>query len=262
MITIALQGGLGNQMFQYALGVALENRGRSVQYHTHRLAIGGGERPHRRGMPDYGLDGYFTTVKVGQPKEPLFDTEGKIHYDERVWSFASGTMSGFWQSEKYFHGVEHLLSSAFMPKAAATRATLDLCEGILDPDTVAVQVRRGDYLAKASEGFHGVMTRDYFLRGIELTGKKNVYIFTDDTSWCEENLPGTVVNTGSRHWDIQLMSECNSIVVSNSTFGWWGAWLGDQRGHKPGRVVVAPRKWFLTSEIDYSDVVPERWTKL
>ena len=61
--------------------------------------------------------------------------------------------------------------------------------------------------------------------------------------------------------DFYLMSRCRHAVISNSTFSWWSAWLGE--AGKPGRITVAPDMWFApAANIDYSDIIPDRWTKL
>jgi hypothetical protein len=57
------------------------------------------------------------------------------------------------------------------------------------------------------------------------------------------------------------MGLCNHAVIANSTFGWWGAWLGDEVTRRP-RIVVAPEKWFVQPGLEFCDVVPERWVKL
>ena len=265
MITIGLQGGLGNQMFQYALGVALRARGKKVNFDLGRLSIEDTESPHTRKRAQYGLNGYDTDVTFGESFEPRYVQSG-VGYDPKVFEMDNVTLWGYWQSEKYFQDLGeglplgHPIIHRFFPIKGLTSEIKEVAKCLSEDDTVAVQVRRGDYLAVAD--FHGLMSREYFLQGIEATGRKKVYVFTDDEQWCRQNLPGTIVSTGTRHWDITLMSCCNSLVTSNSSFGWWGGWLGDNNFKKPGRVVVAPKKWFATPSVDDSGLVPERWVRI
>jgi hypothetical protein len=100
-----------------------------------------------------------------------------------------------------------------------------------------------------------------------------VFVFSDEPNWCHENLKlqypfhvaGTYDRTvkghlGREDGELFLMSMCKNAVLANSTFSWWGAWLGD-----PGRkgVVIAPKKWFgpLSNE-DARDIVPNRWISI
>jgi Glycosyl transferase family 11 len=96
------------------------------------------------------------------------------------------------------------------------------------------------------------------------------FIFSDDPDWCRSTFPhDTVVGhngwgSGNRgpateHEDLYLMSLCNHAVICNSTFGWWGAWLGDEVTRRP-RIVVSPEKWSVDGKP--RDIVPERWIKL
>lgn len=267
MITILLQGGLGNQMFQYALGETLRARGVKVDFIAPHLNMSAPEGPHDRNLPSYGLGDYDTDVTFHEGPLPAFyyNQEGS-GYDPAVLELNNVLLRGYWQSEKYFDHLGdglplgHPIVHRFFPKKGLTAEVKELAKRLMDDDAVALQVRRGDFLLFPD--FHSVATRDYFLRGIEETGKKKVYIFTDDEAWCRENLPGEIVNTGNRHWDITLMAAAPSLVISNSTFGWWGAWLGDYNFLKPGRKVIVPTKWFEKHVVGEEDIVPTRWIKL
>lgn len=95
----------------------------------------------------------------------------------------------------------------------------------------AVHVRRGDY-AESWRG-HGMLSIDYYLKHWP-SGR--VLVFTDDPDWCADNLPGEIVHVNPII-DFMLMRQCRSFVISNSSFAWWSAWLGN----KP---TVYPSPWF------------------
>jgi hypothetical protein len=267
MITILLQGGLGNQMFQYALGEVLRSQGKQVNFIAPNIDMNAGERPHDRGKPSYGLGAYDTTVNFVETYSRHVYNQAGCGYDPKVFEMDDVTLVGYWQSEKYFdhwHNLPtilgHPLCHRFFPVAPPPEGIKKVASRVSDDDSVLVQVRRGDFLAFPH--FHGVGSPEYYIRGIAMTGKKNVFIVTDDEAWCRENLPGEIVNTGSRHWDIVLMAGANSLVISNSSFGWWGAWLGDNNFKKPGRKVVVPAKWFTAHVTGMEDIVPKRWKEL
>jgi hypothetical protein len=103
----------------------------------------------------------------------------------------------------------------------------------------------------------------------ERVSNLEAYVFSDDLDWCREALapiqvPLTFVdaNRGENSWqDLFLMAACRHSIIANSSFSWWGAWLGDDAGDH-NRIVVAPQTWFSGAEIDIADRVPPTWTIL
>lgn len=266
MINIVLQGGLGNQMFQYALGRSLELRGRTVTYDLSRVHRFGDERPHDRRRAQYGLDGFNTHVIEGVPMKPHYASDG-VQYDDTAFSWLGpGTLQGYWQSEKFFAAVKYTIEREFHPVKAWDSSILP--DGWFLDGRTCLQVRRGDYVQYAD--FHGLLDADYYWEGLRVVGGKHVIVFTDDPEWVQANEKAifngrswVLGNTGNRHFDITLMSMCPRMVMANSSFGWWGAWLGDFRNRADERKVVAPKRWFGPINTMYDgDIVPERWTKI
>jgi hypothetical protein len=141
----------------------------------------------------------------------------------------------------------------------------------LDLNSVALHIRRGDYVSLGSANkYHGVLPLEYYEMAVSyaLTNIQNPHfvIFSDDLLWCRQNLSlpddsFTYVenNLGDASWqDLILMSHCRHHVIANSSFSWWGAWLADQRWGK-NRIVIAPHKWFLKLEISKQDRFPSHW---
>lgn len=269
MNVITLQGGLGNQMFQYALGKRFEEMGVEVAYDRTRLSweYNG---VHDRSRPAYGLDEFETRVELVRPglagkyQKEHYGTD-QVSFDPMILFKRNFVLSGYWQSEKYFPDNPEVLVSDFFPRGHMPEQVVKLSRDIHYQQSIGLQVRRGDYLQ--FQEFHGVLGKQYFDEGLNLCQKEgeigNVFIWTDDAKWCRENFPqARIANTGYRAWDIFLMSQCDRLVISNSSFGWWGAWLGDHNFKKNGRRVIAPDKWFATDKIDSRDVVPDRWWKI
>jgi hypothetical protein len=108
---------------------------------------------------------------------------------------------------------------------------------------------------------------DYYAAAVELIYTRHLdpkfFVFSDDTNWCKENFPSTfhIVEGTDKHEDLRLMASCKHAVVANSSFSWWGAWLGDNQA---GRTVIAPRRWFAVEKdkADDTDIVPERWLRI
>jgi hypothetical protein len=237
MITVRLLGGLCNQMFQCAFAMTLQDRGYEVQLDRSYLIEG----THR----EYSL-GYFGIKADGKSSGREVYEDGMRYNPSYLEPTEDCTMIGYWQSEKYFTQM--------------VRLAFPLNNRPLLP-FIAVHVRRQDYVGL--EHFHGLPTLDYYREGVahirrEVGALVPVMVFSDDRQWCKENFPSDfkVIEGGNKYEDLTLISSCEYQVIANSSYGWWGAWLG------PQKLVVAPKKWFSNPDVDYSDIVPERWTRL
>ena len=242
MITVKLLGGLGNQMFQYAYGLALKERGYQVEYDPNSLVPG----THR----EYSL-GYFGIKAEGREQAPRVYENTMRYNPPHLAPSDPATMVGYWQTEKYFSDISDKIRIAFAFKGFRTRYV----------HAIALHVRRQDYVGL--QHFHGMPSLDYYREAVAHIRRTAgfhcpVRVFTDDRTWCLENLPSDfeVVYSLDKYEDLKLMSSCDYHVIANSSYSWWGAWLSGQR------LVVAPKQWFSDPSIDYSDIVPERWVKL
>jgi hypothetical protein len=242
MITIKLMGGLGNQMFQRAFGMALENQGYTVRYDLFALKEG----THR----EYSL-GYFSDLPISRQEGPIVKEEGAGFNPAYLNPPDTCTMVGYWQSEKYFLPIAYEVREAFRFR------------GIHPPlsNAIAIHVRRGDYVDL--QQFHGMPDINYYREGVAHIRRRagellKVLVLSDDLPWCRENLPTdfTVVENANKYEDMKVMAACGFNVIANSSFSWWGAWLGGQR------IVVAPKQWFADAAMDSKDIVPEHWVKL
>jgi hypothetical protein len=254
MITIRLKGGLGNQMFQYAAGraLALENRTGlrlDVSYFDFKLP-GITKRA-------YGLD-------VFNVKAEIVKTSFFRFILEKIFSKKK---EEYFQSPKYFQEHEDTLRQDFTLKEPLSDTSKILQEEIKNGNSVGVHVRRGDY---ATNSFNLLMSADYYSKGIEYISQKTniekIYVFSDDISWCKENLnfiyPTVFVENvySGRHGEghMMLMMECKNFIIANSSFSWWAAWLGTN----PQKIIVAPKQWFKNDIMSTADLIPEGWTRI
>jgi len=232
MITY-LQGGLGNQMFQYASGLGVAERLQEPLFVDNSLYNHDKKR-------QYELGNFPISAKLAQEiSTPIFEKGFKFQEISQ-----SGTMVGYWQSEKYF---EHI--------ADKVRQEFKLPKHSIDPDMVAVSVRRGDYLA-LGDVFHN-LDEEYYGDAREVFPDATFVVFSDDPEWCEQNLEWAdiVVKGNSAIVDLALLASFNNHIIANSSFAWWGAWLAE------GDTVVAPRDWF-TNGLDTTDLIPDRWIRI
>ena len=253
---VALQGGLGNQLFQYAFGRSVSIAKGEELFFKNQF----GGAPHCK----YGLDDLHTKIQFGGPHPTYLYSEGAFKYDTNVYNAPHGTFyNGFWQTEKYFN--ESIVREEIRMKTPMSAEGLKWAEKIAGAETSCfVHVRRGDYLKEPHKSFHGNLDMNYYRRALELIDPEtSIFIFSDDLGWCRDNFKGAcfyLVDHDNAYESLFLMKLCHHAIIANSSFSWWAAWLGDE---KLNRLVIAPEKWFSDSSgMQYGDVVPERWVKI
>jgi hypothetical protein len=174
------------------------------------------------------------------------------------------------QSEKFFAPVSDIVRLHFTFRYPPASGITDLAARIGSGPSVAVHIRRGDYVT--SPIFRreiGVLGSDYYNRALLLAiqhqPNATFYVFSDDIDAVAQELeipfPHYFVRPSSAwpaHDELRLMSLCDHFVIANSTFSWWAAWLGTAEN----KLVIAPRPWFSKSAHDESDVVPSHWRRL
>lgn len=283
LVGVKIHDGLGNQMFQYAAGLALSERlGAELLVdirHYERK-----ERGDRRlGLRDFGIELQATRVppfKIGRriaaalrllPNpfrggEQLVCNEG---FDPRFLELtAPAALSGFLQSWRYFEGHEASVRRAFDARRLATPRTAELAAEIAATrNPVAVHIRRGDYTnSPETVAFFGLLHADHYFRAksaLEAQVEEPTYfLFSDEVNIALSELAGwqglRPVTGFSAYEDMYLMSSCRHFIIANSTFSWWSAWLGAA----PDKLVIGPKQWFGPAypyPVDPTDRSPPGW---
>jgi hypothetical protein len=252
-------------MFQRAYGIALEARGYNVAYDRSQLVEG----THR----EYSLGGFQGDVRLTEDAERAGDIrpvtamyqEG-MRYDEKYFNLGlqrSMAMVGYWQSEQYFKNVIPKVLQAFQFKDPLSPTAAYWLDEIGNSccDATFLHVRRKDYVGL--QNVHGMPTLKYYSEALTQVPHGPVYVFSDDIEWCRQSFLGHgfhFVEGTTKFEDLQLMKACRHAIIANSSFSWWGAWLGDC--WQP-RTVIAPKQWFNPAAgIDDTDIVPARWRKM
>ena len=290
MIGAFVCGGLGNQMFQYAAGRALALRhGTGLEldlsvYGERRIFET--ERPFELGhlaievAPEKAFSSLgFALGRRPQPWLRRLSGWNTVRepdagrYDPRFATLPDDTyLYGYWQSWRYFEPVAAQIRRELAPRTPLSRESRALAERLRSANSLSLHVRRGDYVTSAATNeFHGVLGVDFYARAVRHVQDRipdlEAFVFSDDLAWCKSGLahlglPMTLVdvNRGADSWqDLFLMAECRHAIIANSSFSWWGAWLGDGRGDGD-RIVVAPGRWFAGAEVDFADRYPPQWT--
>jgi len=290
MIVTRLMGGLGNQMFQYAAGLALAKRHETPllidlsflqtdaagQYTQRRFELDVFKAPIEFASAEQLLhfgenqaNSLIRKIKkfMGAPVPEIFREKNSRYDAELRFCSADTLLIGFWQSEKYFRHISPLIREAFTFRDEFVMEARSIEEGLSGATSVSVHVRRGDYVNnKAAGDFHGICSLDYYKIAMKLISEKfqnvHFYIFSDDLDWCRDHLGHksntTFVNLTNAASELYLMSRCSHHIIANSSFSWWGAWLNSS----PGKFVIAPHTWFRDLSAFTEDIYCEDWIRI
>jgi hypothetical protein len=175
---------------------------------------------------------------------------------------------GYWQDERYFIESRDIIRKDFTLKNSLDARNIDVLARIRSGPSAFIHVRRGDYLQPGQIGRFGVCGKDYYDDAAALLRQRigsdlRFFVVSDDPAWARENKIGgagaEVIdwNGNAPEQDLALMMACQHAIIANSSFSWWGAWLGETNG----QIVIAPRVWYRAVP-QYRDIVPERWLRL
>lgn len=242
-----ITGGLGNQMFQHAYAMALQSTDGV------RAAVDGSRCGNKKPYVGYEIDRVFVLdgalPKLGwASSQLLYRTAracGAIVTDHGDVRFAprfmrpgiGGYIQGFFPSYRYFSHDEGRVRQAFRFREPLPAGLAHLATELGDVDSVAVHVRRGDYLhGDHAKAFAGICTPAYYRSAIRFLlaerPSAQFYFFSDDPQWCREEFADVAAqvidgNPGATAWiDLALMARCRHAIIANSSFSWWGRWLG------------------------------------
>lgn len=245
------RGRLGNQLFQIASTIGLATK------------FG-----HDYTFPAWSYSPVFEKplqTIAGVWDMALIEESRFTYTDEGIAQEGHFAIDGWRQSEKYFAHCKDLIRSTFKFELFFESKVLTRFKMALSRPAIAVSVRRGDFVGNQN---YDQIPAKYYVLGLleEIPDWRdyNIIFFSDDLQYCRvqfEGLPNVFFADGSDVDQLCLMTHCRHFVISNSTFSWWGAWLGE----KDGSIVVRPPLNFAgplaraNSEADYW---PERWTKL
>jgi hypothetical protein len=295
MVIVRLNGGLGNQMFQYGYARQVAQlRGEEVlldlsEYDDYLLR-------------EYELGKYNISAKIASRKELKtilgYDRDGfwfralkkygwhgfyNSFYDEaenhvpvlndayRVVQTFHVYLEGYFQDYRHVLPIRELLLKEFTLRSQVTEYGSRLQSEIAgDQCPVSIHIRRGDYATNQQTNMaHGVCSRDYYKIALKVFDESfpnaRYYVFSDDIKSAEKLLsfmetPPVLIDNDSLtspHENLAIMSACSHHIIANSSFSWWGAWLNPN----PKKKVIFPTPWF-NDEVQnqkYPNICPSTW---
>ena len=278
IITI-IDGGLGSQMSQYAIGQEIQHiSGIQVSYDLTWY--------EKNGKDIYGkenrffeLEKIFPNIKIKKASKEKVNIYKKLfnkqkngkniqNLDELIFKSSPATkpiyLGGYWSSQIYTNYNLDNLRKNFTFSLSLDENNNKMLEKIISAScSVAIQIRMGDYIGSTLE----VITQNYFKNAIEYIIKNvsitniNFFIFSTDSENAKKMLPllsnnYTFVNINKNDngaYDMYLMSHCHHFIISNSTFGFWPALLSNRSDKK---IVIQPDKWLNTDTERLSSKYP------
>ncbi len=287
MIIVKIEGGLGNQLFQYALGRHLAIKHKTCLKfdisefdNKKHLVVRTFELPKFKVNIDIARQEDINRAQNHSPKGRLmewiyglFSNEVKIK-KEPVYNFAPAVLKypdniyliGYWQSEKYFEGIEKTLRMDLKFSNELSAEQKKLHDKINDCNAVSMHVRRGDFVYNPNDP-HTICSVDYYKNAVEVISKKIknpvFFVFSDGIEWTKKNIDIPYEHyyvSGNEAWvDLKLMSSCKHNIIANSSFSWWGAYLNNYKQ----KVVICPAVWYKeNNDFLVSDLIPEKWNRL
>ncbi len=274
-----MTGGLGNQMFIYALYLQMK------QYFPN-VRIDLSDMMHYKVHYGYEMNKVFnlphTEFCINQSLKKVLEfvffktilerkQNGSMLPYTRKYSWPFVYFKGFYQSEKYFENIKDEVRKLFtFDTSKASLRTVEMMRKIdSDPKAVSIHIRRGDYLLpKHWEAIGCICQLPYYRNALaemeQQVESPHYYVFSEDLEWIKENLPlkNAVYidwNKGEDSWqDMMLMSHCRHHIICNSTFSWWGAWLNPSSE----KIVVLPEQW--TSHSDSTNFLSDfgKWLRV
>lgn len=268
---VALSGGIGNQMFQYAFARALQTAKKcEIEFDTDFY---GKSRDRKLELTSFNIGDYrfgshpkynrirrlvqripFITWMFGCYKEYR-----EFEVDPRVKNYDYRFYTGYWQNTGYFSAISDALRSELKFMGKLTSQEEAWLQRIKTDDIIAIHVRRGDYRSEKIMSKYVTQDEEYYRKAIDKAisiinnSEASLLFFSDDISWCRDRFSdyGSAVFvdgkiTGSPLVEMLFMQNVKCLVMSNSTFSWWSAWLSDRND----RFVIAPARWYQDDKMN------------
>ena len=266
-ITTNHQGGLCNVMFKLAASISLAIDNNVDYIFSNEFIRQLDKDVVCDGFDDYRI--YYNNVLRNIKFIDRLPSSYRTHNEPATFNYSpifySGNenllLQGYYQSEKYFINNKQFILDLYKPTEEIKKHIIQNVSNI--QNSISIHVRRGDYLKLSN--YHPQQPIDYYKSAVNILGvDKNYVIFSDDIDGTKDMfdfIPNKqFITLGKNYLDLYSMSLCEHNIICNSTFGWWGAYLNENKNKK----IIAPNIWFgpSASHLNTSDIIPNNWIKL
>ncbi len=299
MILIRPTGGMGNQMFQYALGTFLAKKNKT-DLKVDLTLLNDRSQPHEIVTHrNFDLDAFRIPFQFASEKEIAhFNGKSYSHLAGKVmnkifWELSAKKrlvveqernfqpqicalpddrcLVGAWQSEKYFKPVESEIRKLYAMPGPLQGKALELGNKILSGNSLCVNARRGDFVTSSVYNkMLGAMPISYFQKAFEkMSGLEkidSIFVFSDDPDWAKENLHFPVMTeyVGKEYFGPKYITYLHLMTLCRHFIipNSTFAWWAAWLNTNPQKRVVAPLQWYLDPAMDSSDIIPETWLRV
>jgi hypothetical protein len=239
-------GRFGNQLFKWALvnTYAIDNN-------VHAC------------FPEWHFFEYINWIPNPIPENVEFEVWNDPQVYTPLPQYKHLDLTGYFQDVRYFQHRKNELVQTLEFKQQYKNMFQEILANDLpnwkDLKLAFIHVRRGDY--KMFPDCHPILDKSYYDEAIKLIDYDKCFVFSDDIQWCRENLDYenlVFLNFTNMYFDFYVMTLCHAAIIANSTFGWWGAYLGNDKK------VIAPKLWFghSLSHVDTTNLIPKEWKRI
>ncbi len=285
MIIIHVMGGLGNQLYQYALYEKFRTLGKEAKLDLCAYSKEAGGDREWRALELEWLDALQYEVCTAQERRLFLDNSMKLtdrvrrkltgrrdrtvreraDYMPEIFSMDDVYLYGFWGCERYYTDITSLLQEKIRFPGSTDPRNRQAMEAMARENAVSIHIRRKDYLTVADgRRYMGICTEQYYNSAIKYVSERVdnpvFYIFSDDPAYVrahyvQDNMRIVDWNSGreSLH-DMELMSHCRHNICANSTFSIWGARLN----RNPDKLMIRPLR-HDNYEVSDAGTVRENW---
>lgn len=269
LLIIQLMGGLGNQLFQLANGIALAiKQEKEIVFEMtdlkRKFALGvlglSQNIIYKVELADNQSTLYFHQINSFDSScDKIVSTlyESTFTYQKLEIPSSNSRVVGYFQSHKYFAEVSTLVKNFLNNFLNQNFADVN----VKDSETI-VHVRLGDYFTdENTRNYHGLLEENYFLEAFKYFAGNRLVIVTESKSELAEaypnlnNLASEVISDTPMR-DFARLSRAKQLAISNSSFSWWSAYISKAS-------VVAPKQWFspkVLGKNSTKDLFPDEWT--
>ncbi|MDR1364880.1 MAG: alpha-1,2-fucosyltransferase [Oscillospiraceae bacterium] len=268
---VQIMGGLGNQLFQYAFGVALRKKLNCDVFYEKNFFDNQVRSENGSCYRNYGLGFYNTHIKFANENQiencfKIPEEELRKHDILYFKNNKNEHLLGYFQKVNYFEDFRIELLKDLKLKIPLDKKNKTMMKMIEKTKSVSVHIRRTDYL-NFKDTFEIPGLESYYYPAMEKIAQiihdPTFYIFTDSIDWVKENFKTSYkyfivdINDDSKNYfDLELMRKCKHNIIANSTFSWWGAWLNTNED----KIVISPKVWFVNN--DFGDIIPKSWIRM
>ena len=256
MIINNLIGGLGNQLFQISAGYAHAKKIKTEFAINYNIGLGSGQGHH----PNRYKNNLYKNI-------PSTNRRTFVMYNQEfgyspIACLDDLCLIGYFQSSKFFRGYEKEIKKLFnFPRPLMDRVKKKMSK--IKKKKVGIHLRLGDYHDKSHDGvFIKINYKDYLDKVLlNFDEEYEFLIFSDDLKSLKKKIDiQNFINLKNNDEieDLFALSQCDEIVMSNSSFSWWGAFLGNEK-----KRVFCPGKWFGPKGFkNFQDIYEDSWIKI